>query len=312
MTECSRRSASYGFDREERTDRPGRGRPAGRGRRGLRGTLLLVGLLAGVLAIGLPAAGQSDGGGDPDATAAATQAAQDDGPGETGTLGQRSGVDVSGGVLPTLGDLFFTSPWINGILAGLSLLALTLFVFLLTTIHPQSLAPRSFLDEATRLVVDGQFKELVDFCRSNQRVFAATLVQRAAENADQDHSVVMTMLDSEGKRRAEVLWNRVSYLADIANVAPMLGLMGTVLGMIKAFFGLEFRSLSAESSILARSIGEAMSTTLFGLAVAIMTILLYSVIKSRITKSLSETEQAVNALADHLKRRHDEVEAELD
>ena len=112
----------------------------------------------------------------------------------------------------------------------------------------------------------------------------------------------MDMMDSEGKRRADILWNRISYLADIANVAPMLGLLGTVLGMINAFFAMKFESLSASSSALSTSIGAAMATTMFGLIVAIIATFCYSIVKSRLTRSLASAEEVVHSLTDHMKR----------
>jgi biopolymer transport protein ExbB len=112
----------------------------------------------------------------------------------------------------------------------------------------------------------------------------------------------MDMLDAEGRRRADILWNRISYLADISNVAPMLGLFGTVTGMIKAFFSLQTESASINSKLLATGVGEAMSTTMFGLMVAISSLVFYSIVKSRATQALSEAEQIAHSIADHIKR----------
>jgi len=112
----------------------------------------------------------------------------------------------------------------------------------------------------------------------------------------------MSMVDSEGKRRADILWNRISYLADVANVAPMLGLLGTVLGMINAFFAVGFENLSAESRHLTNAIGAAMATTMFGLGVAILATFFYSIVRSRLTRGLADAEEVVHSLADHMKR----------
>jgi biopolymer transport protein ExbB len=112
----------------------------------------------------------------------------------------------------------------------------------------------------------------------------------------------MGMVDTEGKRRADILWNRVSYLSDIANVAPMLGLLGTVIGMMRAFFRLDSVDISVKSRALSSDIAGAMATTMFGLIVAIMALAFFSIIKGRATRVLAEAEQAVHAVADHIKR----------
>ncbi len=214
--------------------------------------------------------------------------------------------DTGGGSAPAEGptflSLFWFSPVINSILLGLSLLSLALFIYLLLSIHPQGLAPRVFVDEIYRLIDDGQYKEAIDFCRSHHKLFAASVIRRCLDNAEKEPSVLMAMVDNEGKRRADSVWNSLSYLADVANVAPMLGLLGTVLGMIKAFLVVRLDAVAASTEPLAGAIGEAMSTTMFGLSVAILALVFHSVLKSRATRALGEVEQVVHGVADRIKR----------
>ncbi|MBL4700413.1 MAG: MotA/TolQ/ExbB proton channel family protein [Phycisphaeraceae bacterium] len=213
-----------------------------------------------------------------------------------------SGIDATTGQGPTMIELFNTSPVINGLILLLSVFAVVFFLFFVTTINTSTLAPQRFVDDVNKLVLAKKFDEAATFCRSHQKIFIASVIQRCVENSSKDHSVIMDMVDSEGKRRSDILWNRVSYLADIANVAPMLGLLGTVVGMINAFFAMKFESLSASSSALTTSIGAAMATTMFGLIVAIFATFCYSIVKSRLTRSLAVAEEVAHSLADHMKR----------
>lgn len=206
------------------------------------------------------------------------------------------------GALPTLEQLFFYSPYINGVLVGLSAIALTMFLWFLLSINGRAMAPADLVEQATKLVVAGKYEAAADLCRNHRRVFIASIIQRCAENADKDPAVLMDMIDAEGRRRADILWNRISYLADISNVAPMIGLLGTVTGMIKSFFGLSGGGGTVNAVVLSAGIGEAMSTTMFGLSVSIMALLFYSLTKGRATKALAEAEGAVHAIADHIKR----------
>jgi len=130
----------------------------------------------------------------------------------------------------------------------------------------------------------------------------ASIIHRCVENAGKGHNVIMDMIDTEGRRRADIVWNRISYLSDISNVAPMFGLLGTVIGMMQAFFGLEQQTANVNSGALAAGVGQAMSTTMFGLMVGIMALIFYSIIKAQVTRTLAEAEQAVHSVADHLKR----------
>lgn len=237
---------------------------------------------------------------------AAVAFAQGAAPGATGG----ATIDPRTGQLPAFLELFMFSPIINGLIAALSVIALMLFLYFLLTINNRAMVPPDLVDELTKLVVRGKTEAASDLCRAHRRVFIASIVQRCVENAGKGHSVILDMIDAEGRRRADVVWNRISYLADVSNVAPMLGLLGTVVGMIVAFFGLERESGTINATVLSRGVGQAMSTTMFGLIVAIAALVFYSIIKARATRVLADAEQAVHAIADHIKRH--EVVAELD
>lgn len=199
-------------------------------------------------------------------------------------------------------QLFMFSPVINGMIVGLSVLGLLFFLYFMLSINRRTFAPPRFVDEVVKLVVRGDYERAGDVCRRSRGVFAASIVQRCIENNTQNHSVMLDMIDTEGRRQADIIWNRVSYLADISNIAPMLGLLGTVLGMIKAFYGLEHETGGIDAIALSKGVGEAMATTLFGLSVGILTLVLYSLVKARATRTLADAEQAVHMIADHLKR----------
>jgi len=223
----------------------------------------------------------------------------------TGVAPSAPTIDPATGALPSLKQLFMFSPTINGILAGLSVLAVLLFLAYLLMINSRAMVPADLVDELTKLVLARKYEQAADLCRRNRRVFVASIVQRCVENPAKHHSVVIDMIDAEGRRRADVVWNRISYLADISNVAPMLGLLGTVLGMIQAFFTLEQQTGSVNAKVLSAGVGQAMATTMFGLVVGIGALVLYSIIKGRATRTLAEAEAAVHALADHVKRDAD-------
>ncbi len=204
--------------------------------------------------------------------------------------------------LPSLVELYQTSPLINGIIIALSIVALLLFIYFLLTINHNAIVPAAFLDDVMKMVLDRDYKQAVEFCRHHRTIFISTVIQRCVENVGRDHSVLMTIVDTEGKRRADILWNRISYLADISNVTPMLGLLGTIVGMMGAFFGLDQSTIDMRSKFISSNIAGAMGTTFFGLVVAIAALVFHSIIKGRLTRVLSEAEQAVHAVTDHIKR----------
>ena len=210
--------------------------------------------------------------------------------------------DLATGTLPTLEQLFLFSPVINGMIAALSVISLALFFWYLLTINRQTMVPSELVDEVQKLVVRGKHEAAADLCRANRRIFVASIIQRCLDNAGKGHSVILDMIDAEGSRRADIIWNRISYLSDVSNVAPMLGLLGTVLGMMKAFFLLQGQTASVNAMGLSRGVGQAMSTTMFGLAVGIIALIFYSIIKARATLALAEAENTVHTITDHIKR----------
>jgi biopolymer transport protein ExbB len=223
-------------------------------------------------------------------------------------------IDPDTGALPQVLDLFLTSPIINGIILGLSVISVMLFLYFLLTINDRAMVPPDLVDEVNKLVLRGKYEAASDLCRAHRRTFVATIIQRACENASKGHSTVLEVIDSEGRRRADVMWNRISYLADVANIAPMLGLLGTVLGMITAFLVAEGTELTLTTANrnLAMAIGQAMSTTMFGLIVAIVTLVFYSIIKGRATRVLADAEQAVHSVADRIRPEEPIMTAEMD
>jgi len=200
----------------------------------------------------------------------------------------------------SLSELFLTNIYINSLLLGLSVLAVLLLVFFTLTISSSTMAPRSLLEELRRMVSVGDYKQAIDYCRANQRIFSASIAQRAIENAEQEQAIIMQVVEAEGRRRAELIWNRISYLADIANVAPMLGLLGTVIGMIQGFGALTLDAPGAKAVLLSENIAMAMATTMFGLVVAIIALACHALVKSRATAALAEVERAVHDVADQL------------
>lgn len=223
-------------------------------------------------------------------------------PGSTGAAPAPAPAAVAMDVLPSFVELYNTSPIINGLIIGLSVIALLLFVYFLLTINHNTIVPAPFLDDVMKMVMERDYKQAIEFCRHHRGIFISTVIQRCLENVGREHPVLMNIVDTEGKRRGDLLWNRISYLADISNVAPMLGLLGTILGMMGAFFGLDQTSIDARSKFISGNIAGAMATTYFGMIVAIAATIFHSIVKGRLTRVLSEAEQAVHAVTDHIKR----------
>jgi biopolymer transport protein ExbB/TolQ len=98
--------------------------------------------------------------------------------------------------------------------------------------------------------------------------------------------------EAEGSRIAERMMSAVDWLADIAAIAPLVGLLGTVLGMFQAFGGIASDvAAGAKPVVLAQGVSQAIVTTIFGLVVAIPSLLGYAVFRRRAAKRIAEIEE---------------------
>ena len=96
---------------------------------------------------------------------------------------------------------------------------------------------------------------------------------------------------AEGARIGERLMSTVDWLADIAAIAPLVGLLGTVLGMFQAFGGIAADvSAGAKPVVLAQGVSQAIITTIFGLVIAIPCLIAYAFFRRRAAKRIAEIE----------------------
>jgi biopolymer transport protein ExbB len=124
----------------------------------------------------------------------------------------------------------------------------------------------------------------------------ARVVQRmldfTTKNPHADLQQVREIAETEGTRVAASLNNRVIYLADIGMIAPLLGLLGTVFGIIRSFGALGSDIGSARYVALSRGISEALVNTAAGLAIGIPAMIFYAFFRGRSQKLISELEAA--------------------
>src|SRR5258707_8921032 len=112
------------------------------------------------------------------------------------------------------------------------------------------------------------------------------------KNPNTDLQQVREIAETEGTRVAASLNNRVTYLADIGMIAPLLGLLGTVLGIIRSFGALGADIGSARYGLLSKGISAALVNTCAGLAIGIPAMIFYAFFRGKTQKLISELESA--------------------
>ena len=200
----------------------------------------------------------------------------------------------------TIEDIMVRGGWLMNVIAGLSLLAITLLFFYLLSMRQGTLYPRSFIMEAQDAEESGDLEGLRDLCLNNGSC-AAKIIGAALEQCEDghiaDHVVLRDAMEDEGGRQAGMLWQRLQYLMDIAVIAPMVGLLGTVWGMMVSFSGLESGvSMINKADTLANGVSQAMYTTFGGLIVGIFAMAMYDLMRGRLNKLIGGMESACNSV----------------
>ena len=157
-------------------------------------------------------------------------------------------------------------------------------------------APK-FMAEIKKLVKGGDYKKAIALCNSArnkalpQVVLAA--LKKVAETDAIDFRSVQNSVDEGTLEVIPKLQERTGFLAMIANVSTLIGLMGTIYGLIAAFRSVSAPGIDAteKSRMLAAGIAVAMNTTLTGLIIAVPAILLYTFIQNKTTKIIDEIDE---------------------
>lgn len=194
----------------------------------------------------------------------------------------------------SLGQVFSGSPTIYLILLFLSTISVVLWLFNLVSLKKYATASDSLIKSIRNKLVTNHYDEVLSLCKENDNFFCKML-QSGVSARKYGLQFMLESMKSEGKRASVSFWQRLNLLQDIAIIAPMLGLLGTVLGMFYAFYDLNrsFESISA----LFDGLGVSVGTTVAGIFVAILAMVLHSISKYRLVKSLSFVENEAVTLA---------------
>ena len=187
--------------------------------------------------------------------------------------------------------------WLMVPLAALSFLAVVLIIFYTFTIRQGSVVSDKFMNAADALIRKQDYLGLIAVCNRENECIARIVYKTldfATKNPTASFDEVREVTEAEGTRQASILNNRISYLNDISRVAPMIGLFGTVIGMIKAFNGIGNDSGGGVDHMeLAPGVAQALVTTATGLVVSIPCVIFYSIFRGKVQKLIAELEAAM-------------------
>ncbi len=180
------------------------------------------------------------------------------------------------------------------VIIGFSVIGLFLVLFFLFTFRPGMLFPRLFLEEAGEVAERGDLEALRLVCQAHSTPAAKVMlaaVEQMAVSERVDYLAVRDAIDDEGSRQAGILWQRLQYLMDIAIIAPMVGLLGTVLGMLESFANMQTELGAVRPASLSAGVAKALITTAGGLIVGITAMVLYALLRGRLSQLIGKMEE---------------------
>ena len=177
---------------------------------------------------------------------------------------------------------------IGGILWALSILTVAIIVQYFIAIRRENIIPEVVLKQVLDLFEAREYREVIEVT-STEPSFLSYVVHASLSEAAHGYPAMERAMEEAADERTTKLLRQIEWLNLIGNISPMLGLLGTVWGMIRAFFSIVQTGGTPKPEDLAGDIGIALVTTLLGLAIAIPALAVYAVMRNRIDSLSTET-----------------------
>lgn len=183
-------------------------------------------------------------------------------------------------------------------LAFAALVGLIIIVWKLFDLTSKSMRTKRFLNEVDELIAQRKINEALALSRDSNTP-AGRILAAGLERHDQGNERVMKAIENVGLIEMAGLENGLVWLATVSNVAPLLGFLGTVIGMIQAFNAIEAAG-EVEATLVAGGIKVALITTAAGLAIAIPINIAHNYFVTRIDRLVLDMEESAQKMVDAL------------
>jgi biopolymer transport protein ExbB len=180
-------------------------------------------------------------------------------------------------------DLAIKGGWIMGILLILSIIAVYIFIERFIMIRRASREERNFMNNIRDFMHNGRLDSALALCRNNNSPIAR-MIEKGLLRIGRPLNDINTAIENVGKLEVSRMEKNIAGLATIAGAAPMLGFLGTVIGMIIAFYDMSMAGNNIDIALLSGGIYQAMVTTVGGLIVGIIAYVMYNLLVARIGK----------------------------
>ncbi|MCA8944515.1 MAG: MotA/TolQ/ExbB proton channel family protein [Planctomycetes bacterium] len=197
-----------------------------------------------------------------------------------------------------LADAFANAGIIGWIIVLISVVSVALIIENFVSIKRDKLAPPDVINELEALFDEENFQEAMDLCEQ-EHMYLTNIVQAGLAKLGHTFDTIQTAVREMEEEETVKLFQKIGWLSLIAASAPMMGLLGTVTGMFVTFGEIAAAGGSVSPAQLAGGIKLALTTTIFGLCVALPTGAFFFVFRNRVVRTSIE----INAIAEDLFER---------
>lgn len=149
----------------------------------------------------------------------------------------------------------------------------------------------AFFSQIQKLIMANNVDRAIKLCNAEATKPLSRVIKAGLQRANRSEQEIQAAVDESLLEEFPKLSKRTAYLSMLANVSTLLGLLGTIQGLIQAFEAVAFASPEAKATLLASGISVAMFTTMAGLIVAIPTLVLQSIVVNNTTKIMDDVDQ---------------------
>lgn len=196
-------------------------------------------------------------------------------------------------------DLAMKGGWIIAILAVFSIIAIYIFIERFLVISKASKEDKNIMNNIRDIIHNGQIDSAQALCKSNNSPIAR-MIEKGISRIGKPLNDINAAIENVGKLEVSRLEKNIAGLATISGASPMLGFLGTVIGMIKAFYDMSMAGNNIEIDTLSAGIYQAMVTTVAGLIVGILGYVLYNILVAKIEKLVYKLEARATEFMDLL------------
>lgn len=204
---------------------------------------------------------------------------------------------VAGDKSYTIIELFRMGGFLMWPILILSIVAVLVVILCIVTTSARAVLPAGIVEKTESLIRKRDIRGLANLCASRDSCFSRIMLAVAEfmeRNPDAAIEEVREVASAEGGRQAGMLTRVISWLSDVGALAPMLGLLGTVVGMMRTFFEISNGNFEGVKQMeMAGGVAEALITTAGGLMLGIPALLAYAYFRSRVNKRIGDMEAAI-------------------